>query len=201
MRVLITGGNGFLGKPTVTALRQANHDSVVLSSNTKIGPSSYRRNLLNQAERRRLVKAAKADALVHLAWFTRPGEFWASPHNVAWANASGDLIEQFFQAGGKRAIIAGTCAEYDWSVAENTLSEHSSCRPATRYGSCKLSLYRHCENLIGDGASIAWGRLFFLCGPEEHPSRFVPSIILPLLAGALLLYIFILLMFLLRKAV
>ena len=75
MRVLITGGNGFLGKPTVTALRQANHDNVVLSSNTKIGPSSYRGNLLNQAERRHLVKAAKADALVHLAWFTRPGEF------------------------------------------------------------------------------------------------------------------------------
>ena len=183
MRVLVTGGHGFLGRPTMIALQKAGHNVFVVSRKTVSGSSGYMADLLNQSDQKQLVKIAKADVLVHLAWQTNPGKFWTAPDNVDWAKASSRLIESFFEAGGKRAIVAGTCAEYDWSFAERPLAETSPCQPASLYGSCKLDLYRHCERLIARGASIAWGRLFFLFGPREHATRFAPAIIRPLLAG------------------
>ena len=183
MRVLVTGGHGFLGRPTVIALQKADHNVFVVSRKPVSGSSGYMADLLNQSDQKQLVKTAKADVLVHLAWQTNPGKFWTALDNVDWAKASSHLIESFFEAGGKRAIVAGTCAEYDWSFAERPLAETSPCQPESLYGSCKLDLYRHCEQLIAHGASIAWGRLFFLCGPREHAARFAPAIIRPLLAG------------------
>ena len=165
------------------ALQKAGHNVFFVSRKTVSESSGYMADLLRQSDRIQLIKIALADILVHLAWQTLPGKFWTASDNVDWANASNHLIETFFEAGGQRAIVAGSCAEYDWSYAEKPLTEASPCRPTSLYGSCKLESYRHCEQLIVHGASIAWGRLFFLCGPREHPARFIPEIIRPLLVG------------------
>jgi nucleoside-diphosphate-sugar epimerase len=37
--------------------------------------------------------------------------------------------------------------------------------------------------MSGDGRSSAWGRIFFLYGPHEHPDRLVASVIRSILAG------------------
>ena len=172
-----------MGNATVTALKNAGHSVLVTCRNARASSLIYAADLLNETERVSLLKEANADVIVHLAWQTDPGNFWDSPENSDWVTASYDLINRFFDSGGKRAILAGSCAEYDWSIAERPLKENSPCRPASIYGSCKLDLYRRCEQLTTEGASIAWGRLFFLMGPREHPSRFVPTILLRLLAG------------------
>ena len=39
------------------------------------------------------------------------------------------------------------------------------------------------ERLGRRGISFAWGRIFFLHGPGEHPDRLVPSVTRALLAG------------------
>ena len=183
MRVLVTGGDGFVGQNAVSALTKAGHSVLIAGRRAERKSSGYKVDLLNQAERTTLVKQANADALVHFAWETHPANFWNDPVNVDWALASYDLVQRFLDAGGTRAILAGSCAEYDWSAAERRLVENAPCQPTTVYGSCKLNLCRQCEQLISEGASIAWGRLFFLLGPREHPARFVPSIVRPLLNG------------------
>jgi nucleoside-diphosphate-sugar epimerase len=77
--------------------------------------------------------------------------------------------------------MAGSCAEYDWKF--DYCSElFTPCRPATLYGACK-----HGTQVLLDawsrqaGLSSAWGRIFFLYGPGEYPSRLVPSVISSLL--------------------
>src|SRR5208283_1263124 len=55
-------------------------------------------------------------------------------------------------------------------------------QPATLYGMCKNSL----QNLIRafakeTGINAAWGHVFFLYGPHEHPQRVIPSVICRLL--------------------
>lgn len=183
MRVLVTGGRGFIGRPTVTALRAAGHGVVVAGRGANRSASDVAVDLLDPNDRASLVREARADVLVHLAWETRHGHFWTAPDNAAWMQASTDLVERFFDAGGRRAVLAGSCAEYDWRVSKARLAEGAPCRPATVYGRSKYELFLRCSDLIDAGRSIAWGRLFFLMGPGEDPGRFVPAIVRPLLAG------------------
>ena len=56
--------------------------------------------------------------------------------------------------------------------------------PSSAYGVCKSALHSMASVLARDaGVSFAWGRVFWLYGPHEHPSRLVASVICALLAG------------------
>jgi nucleoside-diphosphate-sugar epimerase len=140
-------------------------------------------DLLNAAETASLIHAVRPTHLLHFAWYAEHRKFWTSPLNVDWAAASLLLLRAFAGAGGHRAMFAGTCAEYDWS--HEVLSEQNTpTRPRTLYGACKNSLRDVAERFAAQsGISFAWGRIFFLFGPDEHPDRFVPSIIQPLQRG------------------
>lgn len=185
-RVLVTGGNGFIGRHAVQALR-AEGLEVVVSGRTigvENGLLAVNGDLLDPDFRKRLIGEARPDILLHLAWQTKHGHFWTAPDNPDWLEAGKDLLDRFLDAGGYRAVLAGSCAEYDWTALSDTpVGEDAPCSPHTLYGQCKLALYRHAEERIGRGASIAWGRLFFLMGPDEAPARFVPSIVTSLLKG------------------
>ena len=115
---------------------------------------------------------------------TTPGGVWASPENHRWADASRRLLLAFARHGGRRAVLAGTCAEYDWAVAGVCREGDTPARPHTTYGRCKLGLSRWAAAFgRARGVSVAWARLFFLYGPGEHPARLVPSVARALLAG------------------
>jgi nucleoside-diphosphate-sugar epimerase len=130
-----------------------------------------------------LVRRLHPTHLLHLAWYAVPGSYWTASENFHWVSASIDLIDAFAAAGGRRVVVAGTCAEYDWSYGycvEGVTLLH----PATPYGVCKNALRGLLESYAGQsGLSWAWGRLFLLYGPHEHPKRLVPSVIRSLLAG------------------
>jgi nucleoside-diphosphate-sugar epimerase len=91
------------------------------------------------------------------------------------------LLEKFTSNGGKRIVMAGTCAEYDWKYGY--CSEHvTPLVPETFYGTCKHSLQVMMTAFSEQaGLSEAWGRIFFLYGPREHPDRLVSSVIRALL--------------------
>jgi nucleoside-diphosphate-sugar epimerase len=108
-----------------------------------------------------------------------PGDYRTSPVNRQWLDASRRLVDAFVAAGGERAVFAGTCAEYDWSGG--VCSELTTpIAPRDAYGQSKDALRRYVETV---DCSSAWGRIFFLYGPHEHPARLVPSLIRPMLAG------------------
>ncbi len=77
-------------------------------------------------------------------------------------------------------MFAGTCAEYDWA-ATHLVEDVTPSRPATLYGTCKNALREIV--LKAGGPAVAWGRIFFLYGPDEHRDRLVPSILGPLRRG------------------
>ncbi len=141
-------------------------------------------DLLDASERDALVEAARASHLLHLAWFAEPGAFWTARENAAWVAASVGLLDAFAAAGGARAVLAGTCAEYDWADIGGPLREDAPTAPATFYGVCKDATRRVAEAL-GErtGVEIAWGRIFFLYGPDEDERRLVSSVARSLVVG------------------
>ncbi|HET7218709.1 MAG TPA: NAD(P)-dependent oxidoreductase [Vicinamibacterales bacterium] len=177
-RVLVTGGSGFIGRHTLSALGDRGFDVHAVSSQTRSSSTIrwHQADLQRAPDVARVIDSVRPSHLLHLAWFAVPGAFWTSPENLRWVQASIELVRAFAAAGGQRLVAAGTCAEYDISDSDCDERE-TALRPSTLYGTCK-----HASRLILEGFaegrfSMAWGRVFHLYGPHEHPDRLVPSVI------------------------
>lgn len=184
MKILVTGGNGFLGRPTVRLLASAGHEVHVADAAPAApvpGVTAHVADLHTAGAE--LIASVRPSHLLHLAWHVPPGEFWTSAENLRWLNTSVELFRAFAAAGGRRWIGAGTCAEYDWSEG-GIFAEEAPVRPATLYGAAKASVHL----LVGRlGAQLrvetAWARIFFPYGPGEPAARLVPSVIAALRRG------------------
>lgn len=184
-RVLVTGATGFVGAHTIPALRARGFDIHVLGrARPEAATVAFHPvDLLDAEAVRAAVQAVRASHLLHLAWYAEPGLYWRSVANLDWVAASLGLVRAFREAGGGRAVVAGTCAEYAWGPER--LSEDAPCVPATLYGAAKDGTRRILAAYAGEtGLSLAWGRLFFLYGPGERPGRLVGDAIRALASGA-----------------
>lgn len=185
-KVLLTGAGGFIGRQCLPILRDAGFEVHALSRalhETGQGVQWHAVNLFEDNAVEMLFAKVRPTHLLHLAWYAEPGRYWTAPENFQWVRASLALLQAFAAQGGQRVVMAGTCAEYDWrhgwcSEAVTPLA------PTTVYGTCKHTLQAmlaaYCRQY---GLSSAWGRIFFLYGPHEHPSRLVSSVIRSLLRG------------------
>ncbi len=183
-KVILTGANGFIGRQTLVSLLERNYE-VHAVSNTE--PTAdlifenviwHQANLLEKSEVEKLCRKIKATHLLHFAWYVEHGKFWNAPENKNWLDASIYLTEKFKLNGGKRIVIAGTCAEYEWGKDEILSEENTPLKSQNFYGECKLELQKSIADLE---VSQAWGRIFFLFGEYEHPNRLISSVINSLL--------------------
>ncbi len=185
-RVLVTGATGFIGRNAIVPLIAREYEVHAVCSKPSVGTQDvhwHRADLLDNREVGALLKALRPTHLLHFAWYAEPGKFWKSPQNYRWLESSIGLLQHFRESGGQRVVMAGTCAEYDWNFGY--CSEFvTPCRPATPYGVCKNALQETLRS-YGDqtALSCAWGRIFFLYGPHEHPAKLVSSVITSLLQG------------------
>jgi len=175
-RVLVTGASGFIGRPLVKALADGGW-TVIGASRTRPaqdpGVADWIEVDLLTENPRALVAAAHADVLIHLAWIATPGIYAEGLENLDWLRASTALSAAFLAEGGRRLVGAGTCLEYDLDHdgAETT-------GPRTVYAAakhaCRLAFERQVAAV--DGASLAWPRIFYLLGAEDHPARLAPGL-------------------------
>jgi nucleoside-diphosphate-sugar epimerase len=186
-KVLLTGARGFVGRQIANALAKLDFEIHAVSS-TGSDPSIpahrwHQANLMDSGATEALLSDVKPSHLVHAAWDTTHGAYWTSDANYAWVSASLGLLEAFQAAGGRRLVVLGSCAEYDWRFGYCS-EDVTPLNPGHPYGVCKVSLFRLCEAYCRThNISMAWARLFLLYGPHEDTKRLVPSVINALLAG------------------
>ena len=183
-RVLVTGGSGFIARHALPALAAAGHEvhAVALRRTLPISNVVWHTvNLLDPNQAVQLLATVKPTHLLHFAWYAEHGEFWRSPLNLDWVATSVSLFKSFVEIGGQRAVFAGTCGEYDWSEPAPLVEDQTPSNPQTLYGVCKNATRQVIQSYadVAD-VSVAWGRIFFLYGADEHPKRLVPSILNPL---------------------
>ena len=95
----------------------------------------------------------------------------------ALAEVTTRLVDAFCAAGGQQVVIAGTCAEYDWT--------HGYCRedstplnPASLYGTAKDATRRLVMAVCAQHqVPCAWGRVFLPYGSGEASQRLISSLI------------------------
>ena len=194
-RVLVTGAGGFIGRHSLEPLRAAGYNVHAVFSNKPnhakeiAGVKAHRADLLDPAAIDSLIQAVRPTHLLHFAWIATPGHYWNGAENYRWLEASQHLLRSFKEGGGIRAVMAGSCAEYDWSRVDICHERTSPLADASGtavgvYAKCKIAMQRALEEFgRAHDLSSAWGRLFFQFGPGEHPQRLVASVIIDLLSG------------------
>jgi nucleoside-diphosphate-sugar epimerase len=185
--VLVSGAGGFVGLPAVVELARRGAQVHALSRRPDPprvpGVRWHRVDLADGDAVEALVRELSPEQLLHLAWYTEIGRLWSAPENVFWVECSLRLLRAFVRRGGRRAVIVGTCAEYDWSAAGPLHESRSGLAPVTLYGAAKDALRRVAGAYTEqEGVELAWARPFFLYGPRD-PGRLVVSAIHSLLAG------------------
>ncbi|MCT7983607.1 NAD(P)-dependent oxidoreductase [Laspinema sp. A4] len=179
MKVAITGATGFIGRYVLSLLLEQGYQVLVIGRSAPALDSRLtfvEVDLLKEKEHR-WISEYQPSHLLHLAWYAEHGKYWTSPFNLSWCDATVKLIPAFVEQGGERVVVAGSCAEYDWSFGY-CHEEKTPSHPTTLYGVAKDCVRRLAEKICDlKDVSLAWGRIFMPFGLGESPQRLIPSII------------------------
>ena len=164
--VLVTGANGFIGRHCLPLLLSNGYEVHAISRKKSLEKQHnlnwVQADLLDPKQISILINQINPSHLLHLAWCTKPGEYWTSLENLNWVLSSMQLLQEFIDNGGNRVVMAGTCAEYDWTDG-HCKEDVTPLRPKTLYGISKHALGNILSNLTKKAnVSSAWGRVFFL---------------------------------------
>ncbi|EST24781.1 hypothetical protein N566_24820 [Streptomycetaceae bacterium MP113-05] len=112
MRVLVTGGAGFIGSHVVTALRSSGHEPVILDVAAGAAPGSVTADV---RDRKALAAAlAGVDAVCHQAAVVGLGKGFADAASYVGVNDLGTavLLEEMAAAGVRTLVLAGSMVVY-----------------------------------------------------------------------------------------
>lgn len=184
MRILVTGGTGFLGSAFVRAAQRAGHKVAVLSRREAVGNVGAQTLTGTVAEAPwREIEEFAPEACVHAAWIATPGVYLEAPENHDWVNWSESFLVRLAQLGVRHFSVLGTCIEYQ--ITGQLLSEElTPLQPASTYARAKCELHRRLgEGALPQGATLAWARVFYPYGEGEHPARLASSLVAKLRRG------------------
>ena len=183
-RILITGAAGFIGRYTLPLL--TDYDIHAVSRQPQQASDTihwHPIDLLDNEQVSHLMQDVQPTHLLHFAWDVDPANYRHSLLNYQWVSATLHLLQQFHLVGGQRAVLAGTCFEYNLEAGFCS-EDKTPLVTDMPYTACKSSLFHLATSYAQQvGLSLAWGRIFYLYGAEEKPQRFIPYIIQTLLNG------------------
>jgi UDP-glucose 4-epimerase len=177
MRVLVTGGAGFIGSNLVDALASAGHETGVIDDlstgkreNLPAGVWMREIDILDPALASLIAEFAP-DAVVHLAAQASVPESLRDPQRDWAVNAEGTRIvaRAARQAGAKRVISASSAAVYgEPAEADLPLAEEAVKAPVNPYGNSKLAAESQlAEELTGTSVDWASFRFANVYGPRQ----------------------------------
>lgn len=197
MRILVTGGAGYIGSHAVRLFRKRGHE-VWVFDNLSTGHAAavhdatlFVGDLLNGEALDLALQTSRCDAVAHFAGRIDVGESVVDPLAFYRSNVAGaiQLVERMKQHGVKRLVAASTCAA---EVAPAFSGDAGPSTPASPYGRTKLSaewLLDDCARAYGlgairlrfhnaAGASPAGG-----LGEDHRPERHLIPLALEVAAG------------------
>src|ERR671929_2349248 len=150
MRVLVTGGSGFIGSHVVDKLRARGHEPVIydLRASPWHQPGSVETVLGSITDREALERALHScDAVAHLAAVADVNDVHAEPEDAERVNARGTVavLEAARRAGVKRIVYASTIWVYSDCAGEAVDEETLLPAPSHLYTSTKLAGELYCK--------------------------------------------------------
>lgn len=150
MRVLVTGGAGYIGSTTAAALLDAGHE-VVVADDLSTGhrdavPSAadlVEVDVTDPAAIEPVVAAGGFDACLHFAALIEAGESMRAPERFFRVNTGGSavLLDALLRHGVGRFVLSSTAAVYG-EPDQVPITEDAALAPTNAYGESKLLVER-----------------------------------------------------------
>ena len=150
MRILVTGGAGFIGSVIATSLVEEGHDVVVLddlryghAAAVPIGARFIEANIVDSDKVLAIFREQPYDAVVHLAAEAAVGESVTDPGKFYNVNVQGgvNLLEGMRKTGVERMIFSSTAAVFG-EPDRIPITETNTQKPVNSYGETKLAFER-----------------------------------------------------------
>ncbi|MHB8657784.1 MAG: NAD-dependent epimerase/dehydratase family protein [Solirubrobacteraceae bacterium] len=183
MRVLVTGGSGFIGSHVVDKLRARGHEPVIydLRPSPWHQPGSVDTVLGSITDREALERALHScDAVAHLAAVADVNDVHAEPEDAERVNARGTVavLEACRRAGVKRVVYASTIWVYSDCEPEAVDEDTLLPPPSHLYTSTKLAGELYCKSyqeLYGIDYTIL--RFGIPYGPRAREAAVIPAFV------------------------
>lgn len=149
MKILVTGGAGYIGAVTAAEILKAGHnvtvfDNFVSHSPDKLGTIEYiQGNLCHPEEVEQALIAVKPDVVMHFAAYIQMGESVQNPGKYYENNVHGsrNLIEAMLRSGVSKLVFASSAGVYG-NPKTVPIPEDDPKEPENPYGETKLVVER-----------------------------------------------------------
>jgi UDP-glucose 4-epimerase len=150
MKVLVTGGAGYIGGVVADELLQAGHEVIVFDNLSRGHRQAVPKNaelvigeLADRAALDQLLRTQAIDAVMHFAALIEAGESMKAPETFFRNNTANalTLLEAMLGAGVKRFVFSSTAALYG-NPERTPIEENDALRPTNAYGESKLLVER-----------------------------------------------------------
>ncbi len=179
MKILVTGGAGYIGSQTNLFLLENGFETVVFDNLvyghlTNIPQNAkcqfVQGDLLNLTQLEEVFAKNKIDAVIHFAAFAYVGESVENPAKYYQNNVLGsfNLLETMRKFGCQKLVFSSTCATYG-TPEILPITENEKQKPINPYGWSKLMI----EQMIKDyhhayGLNAVVFRYFNAAGADRH---------------------------------
>jgi UDP-glucose 4-epimerase len=199
LKVLVTGGAGYIGSAVVEELLESRHTPIVYDNlvaghaeAVPAGVAFVRGDLFDGELLRRTIGEHGVEAVIHLAAFLQPNESMTNPGKYFHNNVAGSisLLNAMADSGVRRFILSSTCATFGNPVRLPIDEDHPQ-QPISPYGVSKYMIEQMLPWYeLAHGIRFACMRYFNACGAtpergEDHdPEIHLIPLILQVAAGA-----------------
>jgi len=155
LRILVTGGAGYIGSHMVKELAKCGYYPVTIDNLSEghrdavIAGEFFEGDLRNPHDLASVFNAYRVDAVMHFAANCYVGESVADPRKYYINNVIGtlNLLHAMLDAGVSRLVFSSSCATYGAPLQEMIDESHPQ-RPVNPYGETKLMV----EHMLRDYA-------------------------------------------------
>ena len=181
MRIILTGGTGFIGYPVLKNLIALNHEVLLLGRNftliDNLKIKKIRLDLNNFIDKKKEILDFKPEAVLHLAWQGIP-DYSKQMSEINFNNSLNFLNFLIENSECKKIIVPGSCWEYNDGSILGQCSEDIKINPQKPFSIYKKKLFdelinkTHKHNVI-----FIWPRLFYVYGPYQKKTSLIPMLI------------------------
>ena len=152
MKILLTGGAGYIGSHVLLSIAENNHDVTVIddlsTGNKDLIPKNIKlinTNINNTEEIANVLKNEKFDLLMHFAGFIKVEESVNNPDKYFKNNTDNaiTLFETCYKNNLRNIIFSSTAAAYGNPANNNSITENEDLNPLNPYGQSKVNTEKY----------------------------------------------------------
>src|SRR5687767_9044345 len=198
MKVLVTGGAGYIGSVVVEETLRAGHETIVYDNIVKghremVAPDAVfvKGDLLDRTLIEETLRTYRVDAVIHMAAYSLVGESVVEPAKYYHNNvvASLTLLDAMIACGVSRMVFSSTAAVYG-EPEKQPIEETDRTEPTNPYGDTKLA-FEHALKAYERAHGIRYASLRYFnaagaserCGEIHDPETHLIPIVLQAAAG------------------